>query len=122
MEFNFIKIFGGGKTLVEVGLFVPDSVEHILLAFGSGDQSKEVVSESLNHLLEDAAKDNRLILAPTAPDGVLFHEGSEKFIPKLLEVFFTSLEQKPRKMSIVGVGEGEQSAEAIKALYPELFL
>jgi hypothetical protein len=97
-------------------------MDHILLAFGSGDQSKEVVSESLNHLLGVAAKDNRLILAPTAPEGVLFHEGSEKFIPKILEVFFTSLEQQPRKMDIIGVGEGEKSAELIKSLYPELFL
>jgi hypothetical protein len=122
MELNFIKIFGGGKTLVEVGLFVPDSVDHILLAIGPGDQSKEVVSSGLNHLLEEAAKDNRLIIAPVAPEGVLFHEGAEKFIPKMIEVFFTSMEQKPRKMSIIGIEEGQKSAVKIKELYPELFL
>ena len=122
MELNFIKIFGGGKTLVEVGLFVPDSVDQILLAFGPGDQSREVVASGLEHLLEDAAQANRLIIAPTAPEGVLFHEGSEKFIPKMLEVFFTSLEQQPRKMDILGIEEGVKSAEKIKGLYPELFL
>lgn len=122
MEFNFIKIFGGGKTLVEVGLFVPDSVDHITLAFGPGDQSKDIVASGLSHLLEEAAKENRLIIAPTAPEGVLFHEGSEKFIPKMMEVFFTSMEQEPRKMNIIGVEDGEKSASKIKELYPELFL
>lgn len=121
MELNFIKIFGGGKTLVEVGLFVPDSVEHIILAFGPGDQSKDVVASGLSHLLEDAAENNHLIIAPTAPEGILFHEGSEQFIPKMLEVFFTSMEQEPRKMDILGVKDGEKSASKIKELFPELF-
>jgi hypothetical protein len=40
----------------------------------------------------------------------------------MLEVFFTSLEQQPRKMDILGIEEGVKSAEKIKGLYPELFL
>ncbi|MBK23361.1 MAG: hypothetical protein CME70_05085 [Halobacteriovorax sp.] len=121
MEFNFIKIFGGGKTLIDVGLFIPDSVEKILLALSDGEQSKESIHKSFEPWLQAAKEDNCLILAPCAPDGVLFHEGGELLVPRMIEVFFQSMEQKPRKMAIAGIGEGAKSAEKIHTLFPDLF-
>ena len=52
---------------------------------------------------------------------MLFHEGSELLIPKILEVFFQSLEQEPRKLAIVGVGSGSESAKKTHSLFPDLF-
>lgn len=121
MEFNFIKIFGGGKTLIDVGLFVPDSVENILLALGPGDQSKESIEEGYASWLEAAKEENCLIIAPCAPDNTLFHNGAELLIPRMIEVFFQSMEQEPRKMAIAGIGEGSESAKKIHSLFPDLF-
>lgn len=121
MEFNFIKIFGGGKTLVDVGLFIPDSVESILLAFSSGEQTKESINNDLSPWLKYAAATNCLIIAPCAVEGVLYHKGTEKLIPRLLEVFFTSLEQRPRKMAVAGIKSGALSAYKVARLSPELF-
>ncbi len=121
MEFNFIKIFGGGKTLIDVGLFIPDSVEKILLALSDGEQNQETIHQSFGPWLDAAKEDNCLILAPCAPDGVLFHNGGELLVPRMIEVFFQSMEQKPRKMAIAGVGEGAKSAEKIHTSFPQLF-
>lgn len=121
MEFNFIKIFGGGKTLVDVGLFIPDRVEKILLALSADEQTKETIHDGFGPWLEAAKEENCLILAPCAPDKKLFHEGAELLIPKMLEVFFQSLEQEPRQMAIAGIGTGKESAEKINSLFPQLF-
>ena len=90
MEFNFIKIFGGGKTLIDVGLFIPDSVNHILLALAPGEQTKESIQEGFGSWLQAAKEDNCLIIAPCAPDKTLFHKGAELLIPRMIEVFFQS--------------------------------
>ena len=122
MEFNFVKIFAGGKTLLDVGLFVPESLENVLLAFADGEKSMNDIKLGFSNWLPTAAKENCLIIAPAAPEGVLFHKGSEKLIPRMLEVFFTSMKQDPRKMGVTGIGTGSESADKLMFQNADLFI
>ena len=113
-----------GKTL-EYFLGLPknfDSAEtyRTILAIPPGAQDKSEV-EPYMPWIEHFTKRNWVMICPVAPDGKLFFQGSERFLPYLMDLMQSELKLEGGKFHLLGVSNGGISSFRVATLHPEQF-
>src|SRR5580658_6114874 len=72
-----------------------------ILAFGGGPQTMNTVDGVLkNNLRPEAEKRGYIVVAPAAPDGVLFFEGGERVFPEFLQKILAEYKIEDNKFHI----------------------
>ena len=124
-EFRLLVLPDG--TRIEHALVLPEGWQPgkaypILLAFPPGDQSREMVQAGLERYWgEHAAKAGWIVASPVAPDGVLFHEGSEVHVPALVHALVAAYHAEGGRVHAAGASNGGLSAFRSVLEDPELF-
>jgi len=94
----------------------------VLLALPPGAQSINEVEWAINlYYIRQSIQRNWLIVSPVAPNGNLFHEGSEVFIPFLLDEIEQSIHVEGGKFHLAGISNGGISAFRLATGYPDKF-
>jgi len=113
-------------TVLTFGLILPDEFDPtleypVLLALPPGGQTVALMtSVARETYLVEALARGWVVITPAAPDGVLFFQGSETYIPELLDKM-SWIKPVGGRYHIAGVSNGGRSTFKIAALYPELF-
>lgn len=113
-------------THITFGLILPDGFDPLLsyptlLALPPGGQDIDLtisVAESI--YLSEAISRGWVVITPAAPNGTLFFQGSEKYIPEFLDAL-DWIEPEDGLVHIAGVSNGGRSTFRIAALSPTLF-
>lgn len=94
----------------------------VLLALPPGAQSINEVEWAVNlYYIRQSIQRNWIVISPIAPEGILFHEGSEVYIPMLLDEIEKSFHVEEGKYHIAGISNGGISAFRLATAYPERF-
>jgi hypothetical protein len=115
------------RTDMVVALIEPecynDSVSYpVLLALPPGDQTKSQVQWAIDtYYIRQSIQRKWIVVSPTAINDVLYHEGSEAYIPMLLETVETFYNIEGGKFHLAGISNGGVSAFRIATLLPERF-
>ncbi|GBE24403.1 hypothetical protein BMS3Bbin02_00674 [bacterium BMS3Bbin02] len=113
-------------TQITYGLILPEDFDPaqqypVLLALPPGGQTVELmVSVAQETYLDEALSRGWVVITPAAPDGVLFFQGSEEYIPELLDQN-SWIKPEGDRYHIAGVSNGGRSVFRITSLNPELF-
>ena len=113
-----------GRQL-EYFLNLPDNLDsqkeyRTLLALPPGDQTKSE-AEAYMHWFEYFKKQAWAMVCPIAPDGKLFFQGSEQYLPYLMDHLQDELNLFGDKFYLLGVSNGGISAFRIATLHPNRF-
>jgi len=114
-------------TTLEFAIVTPEGFERnrdwpILLALPGGAQDIAAVSSGLRNYWGDAAAVRGwVVVAPVAPAGVAFHEGSADLIPELLDALEAQLGVEGGRFHLTGFGVGGLSAFSVAIGAPERF-
>jgi len=93
-----------------------------ILALGGGPQTMNVVENVLNRNFRDEAeKRGYIVVAPAAPDDVLFFDGGEKIFPEFLKQILAEYKIEDNKFHIAGPSNGGIAAFHVAALNPQYF-
>lgn len=117
-----------GSTVVHYELVLPDHYDPqrpypAILGFGGGPQTMPTVERLIdNYLRDQAEKRGYIVIAPAAPDNMLFFEGGQRIFPRFLEQILSRYRIEGGKFQIAGVSNGGISAFYIASLYPRYFL
>ncbi|TDI29498.1 MAG: hypothetical protein E2P03_10105 [Acidobacteria bacterium] len=102
--------------------FDPQSEYPALLALPPGPQTKERVEAGLSRYWgREAAGRQWIVVSPIAPGERLFFQGSEKFIPQLLDAIQERFLIEGDKFHLAGVSNGGRSAFRVALNWPERF-
>ena len=135
-------IFGGGPTraamleqtkmvggvAVHYKVVLPDGYDATktypaIIAFGGGPQTMDTVNGTLaRNFRAEAEKRGYIVVAPAAPDGVLFFEGGERIFPEFLKMILADYKIQGGKFHIAGVSNGGIAAFHVAAANPQYFL
>jgi hypothetical protein len=113
-------------TQMTFGLILPEDFDTareypILLALPPGGQTVGLMtSVAQDTYLGEAIARGWVVITPAAPDGVLFFQGSEKYVPELLSQT-AWIKPEGGRYHIAGVSNGGRSTFRIASLNPELF-
>ncbi len=113
-----------GKKL-EYFLGLPDEYDsgktyRVILAVPPGPQDKSMVEEYLDWI-DYFTKRGWIMVCPVTPDGRLFFQGSERYLPYLMDHIQNEIELHGGKFFLLGVSNGGVSAFRIATLHPERF-
>jgi poly(3-hydroxybutyrate) depolymerase len=117
-----------GGMQVQYKVILPDKYDAtktypVVLAFGGGPQTMDVVEGTINRNWRDEAeRRGYIVVLPAAPGGMLFFEGGERIFPEFLEKLRADYKILDGKFHIAGISNGGISAFHIAALYPQYFL
>ncbi len=93
-----------------------------LLALPPGSQSINEVEWAINlYYIRQSIQQNWIVINPIAPEDKLFHEGSEVYIPILLDEVEKSLKIEGDKFHLAGISSGGISGFRLATVYPERF-
>ena len=113
-------------TEITYGLILPkdfdsDKQYPVLLALPPGDQSVGLMTSlAESTYAEQAMQRGWVVITPAAPDGVLFFQGSEQYIPEFLDQL-AWIKLEGGRYHIAGVSNGGRSTFRIATLEPERF-
>jgi len=94
----------------------------VLLALPPGEQGQEEVDAVLGAYWEDEALARGwVVISPVAPEGELFFQGAEKYLPDLLTEARGLVEPEGGAFHLAGISNGGLSAFRIALDHPELF-
>lgn len=125
-EVNVRTISTSDGTQITFGLILPEGFDAareypVLLALPPGGQTVGLMTTvAQDTYLGEALARGWVVITPAAPDGVLFFQGSEKYIPELLDQT-AWIKPEGGRYHIAGVSNGGRSTFRIASLYPELF-
>ena len=108
-------------------ILLPESFDSTLaypavLALPPGAQSINEVEWAINlYYIQQSIQRNWLVISPVAPEGVRFHEGSEVYIPVLLDDVMKSFKIENAKFHLAGISSGGTSAFRVATEFPERF-
>ncbi len=117
--------FGGIKIAYKVVL--PDTYDAtkeypLILAFGGGAQTMNIVETGLNrYWREQAEKRGYIVVSPASPDGNLFFEENSRIFPQFLEMIAHDYKIEGGKMHVAGFSNGGVSAFYVASNYPKYF-
>lgn len=94
-----------------------------ILAFPPGSQDMDMVDATLNgNFRAQAESRGYIVIEPSAPNGVLFFEGSEKIFPAFLTKLLADYHVAGGKFNVAGNSNGGLSAFLIASKYPDYFV
>jgi poly(3-hydroxybutyrate) depolymerase len=115
-------------TTVRYKLVLPDGYDPAktypaVLVMGGGPQTMDTVDRTLDrNFRAEAERRGYLVVAPAAPDGDLFFQGSERVFPEFLEMFLANHAVADRKFHVAGPSNGGIAALHVAARHPQYFL
>jgi predicted esterase len=127
-----VNILSGFRTLtsprgkeLEYVLSLPEQFDveneyRVILAIPPGEQTRSLVGAYQNWL-EHFAKREWVMICPVTPDGKLFFQGSERYLPHLMDNLQNELKLVGEKFYLLGVSNGGVSAFRAATLYPDRF-
>ena len=92
----------------------------VILAIPPGEQTKSVV-DVYQHWFDHFTKRGWIMVCPVTPDGKLFFQGSERYLPYLIDHLQSTLKIIGGKFYLLGVSNGGVSAFRVATLHPERF-
>jgi len=113
-------------TQIEYGLILPEGFDPnneypVLLALPPGGQSIDLaVSVAQATYLPEALAREWVIIAPAAPNGMLFFQGSERYIGELLDSL-SWIRSEDVRYHLAGISNGGRSAFAVAQLDPDRY-
>jgi predicted peptidase len=117
-----------GSTTVHYKVVLPNGYDPskaypAILAFGGGTQTMETVDRALRrNWQKEAESRGYIVIAPAAPDDILFFQGSEKIFPGFIVMLLANYKIQGNKFHAAGYSNGGTSAFLIAASYPQYFL
>lgn len=91
-----------------------------ILVLPPGGQTKHFVDDYLSWF-DSFRKQDWVMVCPVAPDGKLFFQGSEQYLPHLMDHLLRALNLFGDKFYLLGVSNGGISAFRIATLHPDRF-
>jgi len=116
-----------GGTEIAYTIILPPGYEAgntypTLLALPPGSQTQSMVTSGLSSYWRDGALANGwVVVSPVAPNGQLFFQGSEQYIPEFLEVIAAEYPPEGGKFHLGGVSNGGISAFRVAGVNPDRF-
>jgi poly(3-hydroxybutyrate) depolymerase len=93
-----------------------------IIALGGGPQTMNTVDGVLNrNLRAEAEKRGYIVIAPAAPDGLLFFEGGDRIFPDFLKKMLADYKIESGKFHITGPSNGGIAAFHVAAANPQYF-
>jgi predicted peptidase len=93
-----------------------------VLTFPPSTQSLDQVEWAVNaYYVRQSIQRNWLVICPSAPQGIKYHEGAEAYIPLLLNKIEQNYHIEKNKYHLAGISNGGISAFRVGTLYPEYF-
>jgi len=93
-----------------------------IIALGGGPQTMNTVDGVLNrNLRAEAEKRGYIVIAPAAPDGLLFFEGGDRIFPDFLKKMLADYKIEAGKFHIAGPSNGGIAAFHVAAANPQYF-
>ena len=93
-----------------------------IIALGGGPQTMNTVDGVLNrNLRAEAEKRGYIVIAPAAPDGLLFFEGGDRIFPDFLKKMLADYKIESGKFHIAGPSNGGIAAFHVAAANPQYF-
>ena len=93
-----------------------------ILAIPPGGQSVNEAEWAIDlYYIRESIQRNWLVVSPIAPNNTLFHEGSEIYIPYLLDEVKKSFNIEEDRFHLAGISSGGISAFRLAAGWPDLF-
>ena len=120
------KIVGG--VAVHYKVVLPDGYNATrsypgVIVFGGGPQTMDTVNGTLNrNFRAEAEKRGYIVVAPAAPNGVLFFGGGERIFPEFLKMILADYKIQDGKFHIAGPSNGGIAAFHVAAANPQYFL
>jgi predicted peptidase len=102
--------------------FQPGDEHPILLALPPGSQGQEEVDAGLaRYWKAEALERGWVVVSPVAPQGELYFEGSQRYLPELLDYVATVVRPEGGRFHLAGISNGGLSAFKVATENPELF-
>ena len=114
-------------TLIDYAVVLPADIDPAktypaILAFPPGPQTRSMVDVGLQSYWEQQASARGfIVVSPSAPNGVLFFQGSESEIPALLAHLRATLPIAPAGFHVAGLSNGGLSAFRVALAQPAEF-
>lgn len=123
---TFLRTFTASDgTSFDYALALPDDFDETksyptVLALPPGDQSLSMVEAGFGYW-SGGEKRGWVIISPVAPNNKLFFQGSEVYLPDLLDELSQSIKFEGGKVHLAGISNGGRSAFRLALDYPERF-
>jgi predicted esterase len=117
--------FSGLKVTYRVDLpngYDPARAYPTLLVFTGGEQTMNIVEQTLGDWRSEAERRGYIVVSPAAPNGLLFFEGGDRIFPAFLDQILKDYKVKGGKLFLAGHSNGGLSAFHIAVRYPQYFL
>src|SRR5262245_12372481 len=100
----------------------PSKAYPAILALGGGPQTMNTVDSVLNRNFRvEAEKRGYIVVAPAAPDGLLFFEDGARIFPEFLKRILADYKIQDNKFHVAGPSNGGIAAFHIAAANPQYF-
>lgn len=100
--------------------FDKDKTYRIILAIPPGEQTKSLV-DAYSQWFEYFAEQGWIMISPVTPNGKLFFQGSERYLPYLMDHIQNEFKLEGDKFYLLGVSNGGVSSFRVATLHPERF-
>jgi len=113
-------------AVIEYALVLPAGYDEsraypVLLALPPGPQSRGMVQAGLDLYWQQGAIDNDwVVISPASPDGTLFFQGAERYLPEFLARAAEQLTPEGGAYHVAGISNGGISAFRLAASHPDL--
>lgn len=125
LEYHSIEI--DPLTILNFAVILPEQYDPaqsypVLLALPPGEQAMSQVNWAIDiYYISQSIQRNWIVVSPAAVGGIKYFEGSEIYIPRLLEWVEERYSVEGEKYHIAGISNGGVSAFHIGIMYPEEF-
>ena len=93
-----------------------------ILVMGGGPQTMDTVDRSLDRNFQaEAERRGYIVVAPAAPDGLLFFQGGERIFPEFLKAMLREYHIVDGKFHVAGPSNGGIAAFHVAAANPDYF-
>jgi pimeloyl-ACP methyl ester carboxylesterase len=123
--FTYQAIPVSSNTTLEYALILPEYLSSdrsypVLLALPPGEQGSYQVEWAIKkYWIQQSILRNWIVVSPLAPAGKYFHEGSEIYIPVLMDTLQQRYHVEGERFHLAGISNGGLSAFRIAVQYPE---
>ena len=126
LEYHSIEI--DPRTVLYFAVLLPEQYDPeksypVLLAMPPGEQAMSQVNWAIDiYYIRQSIQRNWIVISPAAVGSNKYYEGSEMYIPLLLEWVEERYKVESEKYHIAGISNGGISAFHISVMYPQEFL
>lgn len=113
-------------AVIEYALVLPAGFDvsqayPVLLALPPGPQTQDMVQAGLDLYWRQGAIDNGwVVVSPASPDGTLYFQGAERYLPEFLAGVAAQVTPEGGKYHVAGISNGGISAFRLVANHPDL--